>query len=81
MGPRTSIGLDRLCVTNILSLLDILLEWLADLLTYIEKMGHWPRILAQGFIPLIPKDEGMLPMQQRPLFVSSQIYRHGRELG
>ena len=75
MGLRTSTGLDGWCVADLLCLPDVLLNWLAELLTVIEQTGRWPRILARGFISLIPKGEGMLPMQQRPLSVLSQIYR------
>ena len=78
MGLRTSTGLDGWCVVDLLCLPDVLLNWLAELLTVIEQTGRWPRILARGFISLIPKGEGMLPMQQRPLSVLSQIYRYGR---
>ena len=75
MGLRTSTGLDGWCVADLLYLPNVLLNWLAELLTVIEQTGRWPRILARGFISLIPKGEGMLPMQQRPVSVLSQIYR------
>ena len=75
MGLRTSTRLVGECVADLLCLPDVLLNWLAELLTVIEQTGRWPRILARGFISLIPKGEGMLLMQQRPLSVLSQIYR------
>ena len=52
-----------------------LFDMLAQLLTHIESTGLWPCVLARGFVSLIPKGEGMLPMQQRPLSVLSQLYR------
>ena len=41
-----------------------LLDMLAQLLTHIESTGPWPCVLARRFVSLIPKGEGMLPMQQ-----------------
>ena len=52
-----------------------LFDMLTQLLTHIESTGLWPRVLAPGFVSLFPKGEGMLPMQQRPLSVLSQLYR------
>ena len=75
MGVRTAMGLDGWCVADLLCLPDSLLNMLADLLAIVEATGKWPRILARGYVSLIPKGEGMLPMQQRPLSVLSQLYR------
>ena len=44
------------------------------MLHIIEGTGIWPAALARGFISLIPKGEGIEPMQQRPLSVLSQLY-------
>ena len=75
MGVHTAMGLDGWCVADMLSLRDTPLNMLADLLAIVEATGKWPRILARGYVSLIFKGEGMLPMQQRPLSVLSQLYR------
>ena len=75
MGIHTATGLDGWCVADLLSLPMQLMDMLAELLHVIEHTGQWPQALAKGYISLIPKGEGMLPMQQRPLSVLSQIYR------
>ena len=75
MGVHTAMGLDGWCVADLLCLPDSLLNMLADLLAIVEATGKWPRILARGYVSLIAKGEGMLPMQQRPLSVLSQLYR------
>ena len=66
-------GLDGWCVADLLCL--PLLNMLADLLAVVEATGKWPHIVARVYVSLIPKGEGMLPMQQRPLSVLSQLYR------
>ena len=73
MGIHTATGLDGWCVADLLCLPNALLDMLAQLLTHTESTG--PCVLARGFVSLIPKGEGMLPMQQRPLSVLSQLYR------
>ena len=75
MGVHTAMGLDGWCVADLLCLPDSLLNMVAGLLAIVESTGKWPRILARGYVSLIPKGEGMLPMQQRPLSVLSQLYR------
>ena len=73
MGVLTAMGLHGLCVADLLCLPDSVLNMLANLLAGVEATGKWPRILARGYVSLIPKGEGMLPMQQRPLSVLSQL--------
>ena len=75
MGVHTATGLDGWCVADLLPLPVRPLDMLSQLLHLIEQTGCWPIILARGYVSLIPKGEGMLPMQQRPLSVLSQIYR------
>ena len=75
MGVPTATGLDGWCVADLLCLPNALFDMLAQLLMHIESTGLWPRVLARGFVSLIPKGEGMLPMQQRPLSVLSRLYR------
>ena len=77
MGVHTATGLDGWCVSDLLLLPVCLLDMLAEILHLVEETGYWPRVLAKGYVSLIPKGEGMLPMQQRPLSVLSQIYRVG----
>ena len=74
MGVHTATYLDGWCVADLLCLPNALFDMLAQLLTHIESTGLWPRMLARGFVSLIPKGEGMLPMQQRPLSLS-RLYR------
>ena len=62
-------------MADLLCLPRALFDMLAQLLTHIESTGLWPRVLARGFVSLIPKGEGVLPMQKRPLSVLSQLYR------
>ena len=75
MGVHTATGLDGWCVSDVLLLPVCLLDMLADILHLVEQTGCWPSVFATGYVSLIPKGEGMLPMQQRPLSVLSQIYR------
>ena len=62
MGVHIAMGLDGWCVADLLSLPHALLNMLANLLIVVEATGQWPRILARGYVFLIPKGEGMLPM-------------------
>ena len=75
MGIQAATGLDGWCVADLLYLPNALLDMLAQLRTYIEYKGLWPHVLSRSFVSLIPKGEGMLPMQWRPLSVLSQLYR------
>ena len=75
MGVHTATGLDGWCVSDLLLLPTCLLDMLSEILFLVEATGTWPRVLARGYVSLIPKGEGMMPMQQRPLSVLSQIYR------
>ena len=62
-------------VEHLRRLPDVTLAALADLLNLVERTGTWPSSLAQGYISLIPKGEGMHPTNMRPLSVLSNIYR------
>ena len=75
MGVHIATGLDRWCGADLLCLPNALFDMVAQLLMHIESIGLWPRVLARGFVSLIPKGEGMLLMQQRALSVLSQLYR------
>ena len=75
MGVHTATGLDGWCVSDLLLLPTCLLDMLSEILFLVEATGTWPRVLARGYVSLIPKGEGMMLMQQRPLSVLSQIYR------
>ena len=48
---------------------------LAELLRLVEKVGIWPRRLAEGFIALVSKGQGAGPLQLRPLSALSVVYR------
>ena len=75
MGTRTARGLDGWAVVDLLQLPVALMDMLADLLGLVEELGEWPVQLARGYISLVPKGEGMGPLQMRPLSVLSQLYR------
>ena len=75
MGVHTATDLVGWYEADLLCLPNALFDMLAQLLTHIESTGLLPRVLARGFVSLFPKGEGMLPMQQRPLSVLSQLYR------
>ena len=75
MGTRTGPGLDGWAVADLLQLPAALIDMLADLLHLVEEIGEWPTLLARGYISLIPKGEGMGPLQMQPLSVLSQLYR------
>ena len=75
MTVQIATDLDGWCEADLLCLRSALFDMLAQLPTHLESTGRWPRVLARGFVSLIPRGEGMLPMQQRPLAVLSQLYR------
>ena len=67
MGIHTATRLDGWCVADLLYLPNALLDMLAQFVTNIESTRLWPRVLACGFVSLIPKGERMFPLQPRPL--------------
>ena len=71
MGTTTACKLDGWAVADLLQLPVALMDMLADLLGLVEEVGEWPTLLARGYISLIPKGEGMGPLQMRPLSVLS----------
>ena len=63
------------CVANLPCLPYALLHMFADLLLIEEATDQGPQVMPRGYIPLHPKGEGMLPMEQRPVFGISQHSR------
>ena len=52
-----------------------ILELLASALNEIEASGDWPPAIARAFVALIPKGEGGAPLKQRPITITSIVYR------
>ena len=53
MGIHAATGLDGWCVVDVLCLPNAMLDMLAHLLTHIESIGLWPRMLARGFVSFV----------------------------
>ena len=75
MGTKTACGLDGWAVADLLQLPDSILPMMVDILILVEEMVTWPEGLERGYISLIPKGKGMMPLQMRPLSVLAQLYR------
>ena len=75
MSKTTAKGLDAWGVRDLARLPLIVLDLLAQLLAAVERTGRWPGALTRGYISLVPKGEGSLPLQMRPLSVLSAVYR------
>ena len=75
MSRKTAKGLDAWGVADLAAAPTIVLDLLAQLLSAVERTGRWPEALTRGFISLVPKGEGSLPLQMRPLSVLSTVYR------
>ena len=75
MGMMGARGLDGWAVADLLQLPATLMDMLADLLHLVEEIGVWPALLSRGYISLIPKGEGMGPLQMWPLLGPSLLYR------
>ena len=71
----SALGLDGWSLTDLRSLSDRLLGWLADVLREVERLGKWPTRLAEGYTALIPKEGPPGPLNTRPLTVMSMVYR------
>ena len=67
MSKKTAKGLDAWGVWDLARLPMIVLGLLAQLLAAVERTGRWPGALNRGYISLVPKGEGSLPLQMRPL--------------
>lgn len=53
----------------------VFLDRLADIFQKIENTGKWPSPLLEAVVTLIPKGEGSSPLKQRPITVTSVVYR------
>ena len=58
-----------------MALPDALLEGLAQVFEVMELTGELPEAMLDALITLIPKGEGGLPADQRPITVLSAVYR------
>ena len=74
MHKNRATGLDGWTVTDMRNMPWLLLQMLAQLLNWIELWGIRPAKLVEGYIPLIPKGEGIEPLQLRPLSVLLVLY-------
>ena len=75
MKRKKAAGLDGWRVEELKELPLTLLEELARCLNLIEDTGNWPRVIARALVVLIPKGEGEEPLKQRPITITSVMYR------
>eukprot|EP01059_Diplonema_ambulator_P030260 TRINITY_DN509_c0_g1_i4.p1 TRINITY_DN509_c0_g1~~TRINITY_DN509_c0_g1_i4.p1 ORF type:complete len:924 (+),score=114.49 TRINITY_DN509_c0_g1_i4:185-2956(+) len=68
-------GVDGWCASDLLQLPRPCLDVLAKVLNLIELEGVWPNALTNAVVALIPKGESKQPLKQRPITVSSMVYR------
>ena len=75
MKRKKAAGLDGWRVEELKELPPLMLEELACCLNVIEETGNWPRAIARAMVVLIPKGEGEEPLKQRPITITSVMYR------
>ena len=68
-------GLDAWKPSDMKKLPDAILDLLVTLYQKIEDIGVWPQELCSAGITLIPKGEGGAPLDQRPITITSVVYR------
>ena len=68
-------GWDSWQVAELKELPSELLALIAEFLNAVEELGKWPDVIALAMIALIPKGQGSLPLEQRPITLTSVIYR------
>ena len=68
---RTAIGVDNLSPSHFAWLSDILLHRVAELLTWLERAGIWPKQLEEALVHLIPKASG----GRRPIGILPALVR------
>ena len=76
MSSEKATGLDGWSVCDLKALPKTCIAQLATLLGTVETIGKWPHALSKARVTLIPKSSGSTdPGQQRPITVTSTIYR------
>ena len=75
MGSNKAAGLDGWRVAELKALPAPILECMAATLNDVERTGEWPRAIARAAVALIPKGKGPDPLQQRPITITSVMYR------
>ena len=68
-------GQDGWRVAELRALPPPLLDKLAEALNEVERTGKWPTTVARATVALLPKGEGPEPLQQRPITITSVVYR------
>ena len=72
---NTSCGSDGFRVAEIKALPPEILERIVILFNMIEQLGEWPEALTLGVISMIPKGEGLMAQDLRPITVMPALYR------
>ena len=75
MKTQTSAGVEGWRMAELKALPLVLLDRLADVFDAIECTGEWPPSLMRALIALIPKGEDDTPLKQRPITITSCVYR------
>ncbi|KAJ9456836.1 Retrovirus-related Pol polyprotein from type-1 retrotransposable element R2 [Diplonema papillatum] len=75
MKARKAGGMDGWRVCELKALPVPLLDVIALALNDVEGTGSWPEVVAQALVVLIPKGEGPQPLEQRPITITSVMYR------
>ena len=75
MKTKTSAGIEGWRMAELKQLPTPLLDKLADVFDVVERTGKWPKSLMRALISLIPKGNGDGPLEQRPITVTSCVYR------
>ena len=68
-------GLDCWAAKDLKKLPRRILQYLTKFYDMVERHGYWPFALTQAAVTLIPKGEGVGPLDQRPLSVLPIVYR------
>ena len=71
----SSAGLDCWAAKDLKQLPRGILQYLTKFYDMVERHGYWPFALTQAAVTLIPKGEGVGPLDQRPLSVLPIVYR------
>lgn len=72
---RSASGIDGWRIAELKRIPLPLLDLFAELLNLVEELGVWPKALMTALVTMLPKGEGRQPLKQRPITVTSTIYR------
>ena len=73
-SSRKAAGTDGFRVSELKALPEIMLPRIAFFLNTVEEMG-WPEAMLCALVSTIPKGAGTGPLEQRPITVTSALYR------